>query len=172
MSTGSKMGAWIEQGKIARKINKPIETIKADMKVTRKDPITSIPARRGIINDPSKSIAFKAAQRRRKPKITPEMSECLSFLTSTVGKPESEIKRLIKEFPLKDKLLQLVDHMIATGLGGWRKDGKHLVNESGHIASLENWEVTLGGHLKPIGGKEQVSFDVDKLLFFRGCVDE
>jgi hypothetical protein len=120
-----------------------------------------------------RSPKFDATQRkRRKAHVTKEMTDCLNFLTSTVGKSETEIKNLIKDFPLKNKLLQLVDHMIATGLGGWRKDGRQLVNETGHKASLENWELTRGGHLKPVGQEQQVSFNVDKLLVIRECINE
>ena len=172
---GSKPGQWIAQGKIARKFNKPGEELNAQLKLQKpKDPMTSATATRGKRNDPSASIGFKAAMRkkRRHPQVTKEMADCLNLLTSTVGKPESEIKQLVRDFPLKDKLLQLVDHMIATGLGGWRQSGRHLVNETGHHASPENWELTIGGHLKPIGKQEPAGFDIDKLLVLRECCNE
>jgi len=130
--------------------------------------------RHGKFNDPSGSSKFKKNMRmRRKVKeVTPEMHECLSFLTSTVGKPEQEIRQLIKDFPLKDKLLQLVDHIIATGMGGWKQSGKILVNESGHEASLENWELVRGGRIKPLGYEKPYHYDVDKLLKIRSVCDE
>jgi hypothetical protein len=99
--------------------------------------------------------------------ITTDVKECVKFLINNLKKPDIELRDAVEKFPHRVRLFQLVDHLIATSLGGWKLDGKKLVNESGHEASADNWELTDCGKLKPINSNRRI-LDVDKLYELRG----
>lgn len=102
-----------------------------------------------------------------KAKISEQLRKCIFFLRDNINKSSIELKKLVEEFPYKQQLFQLVDHMIATRLAGWRKnDEKYLVNESGHIASIENWDLLNNGRIKPKNGSV-TTYDLSLLLDIR-----
>jgi len=99
--------------------------------------------------------------------ITTDVKECVKFLVSNMNKPDVELRDAVEKFPHRVRLFQLVDHLIATSLGGWKQEGRKLVNESGYEASTDNWELIDCGKLKPIHSNRRI-LNVDKLYELRG----
>lgn len=99
--------------------------------------------------------------------VTTDVKECVKFLIGNLNKPDTELRDAVEKFPHRVRLFQLVDHLIATSLGGWKQEGKKLVNESGYEASINNWILTDCGKLKPINSNRRI-LDVDKLYELRG----
>ena len=102
--------------------------------------------------------------------IGSELKDCILFLRNNIKKSGSELQKLVEEFPHKKELFQLVDHMIATSLGGWTRKGPKLVNETGHEASEENWTLLEDGKLASKGGV-QATYNLDKLIMWRNYCD-
>lgn len=91
-----------------------------------------------------------------------EFRDAVIFLAENVGKPEAQMKELIAKFPQKDSIRQILNHMIAVRMGGWRLNGDTFVNESGRTASPNNWILEENGRLV-CKNKQPVLFDIDWL---------
>jgi hypothetical protein len=81
------------------------------------------------------------------------------FLKDNYNKDEQELATLVKTFPYKHELTSIVDHMIATTLGGWKKEGTQLVNETEHIANPNNWIFNEDGTIITRNRKKLSSID-------------
>jgi hypothetical protein len=91
------------------------------------------------------------------------------FLKDNYNRNDQELSKLVSAFPYKHELYSIVDHMIATALGGWHKEGDQLVNETGHIANKENW-ILENDIIKSKNGKKLECIDI--LLAIRGLIHE
>lgn len=103
-------------------------------------------------------------------KINNDLKECLDFLKNNLKKSKAELKELLENFPHKVKLFALVDHILATSMGGWKAVGNKLVNETGHEASPENWVLLENGKLATLN-KNSPDIDVDNLYNIRILLD-
>ena len=93
-----------------------------------------------------------------------DIKETTSFISDNLLKNGLELKGRIQSFPCKDVLLAIVDHMIATRLGGWKLSEGKYINESGREASLKNWQLGRNGKLIPHGKKQPAEYEIDWLL--------
>ncbi len=96
------------------------------------------------------------------------MKESIMFLHKAMTKKVTQEE--INEFPQKALLSELVNHLIAVGLGGWREEkddeGKlRFINESGHVASPRLWKLTKEGKLQ--SGRRVANWNLDKLFEIR-----
>lgn len=89
------------------------------------------------------------------------------FLSENITKKDSALVGSVKSFDNRDVLLKIVNHLIATRLGGWRQEGKWFVNESGSIASSRNWTINEEGRLVPKGKSAPVDYSIDWLYEVR-----
>lgn len=128
--------------------------------------------------DPNKNNLGYARKRKRGSKVncckteikaTPGMQECIHFLSQSVGKDESILRQELESFPHKDKLKQLLNHMMSTGMGGWRDNGLYLVSESGRCASKGLWNL-VDGKLVLKDSKTCPCFDIDKIWRVRSLI--
>ena len=102
-----------------------------------------------------------------------EMQESILFLhklmTTKVTKEE------VEKFQHRALLSEIVNHLIAVGLGGWREEkdqeGKlRFINESGHVASPRLWTLTKSGKLRSGVQRESRAgseWNLDKLFEIR-----
>lgn len=97
-----------------------------------------------------------------------EMEESILFLHTAMTKKITQEE--VNKFPQKVLLLELVNHLIAVGLGGWREEkdqeGKlRFINESGHVASPRLWKLTKDGKLQC--GRRAAEWKLDRLFEIR-----
>ncbi len=95
-----------------------------------------------------------------------ELIAALKFLKDSLTKSGVELKVALENFPHKKELFYLVDHLISTGMGGWKATRLFLVNETGHRASHNNWELLKNGRLSPKNGA-YIQYDNDWLFNIR-----
>jgi len=69
----------------------------------------------------------------------------------------------------RDLLSQIVGRMISISLGGRRLDGEHIINESGTVASTNNWRL-IDGRLA-LKDMDPIRLDTDKLHELREQID-
>jgi hypothetical protein len=149
---------------IQRRMRKPLHKIQkglqqhrpTDPKEIGEEPFT----KRGANNDPRNEGMSRA---------TPEMQECMHFLSNSIGKDESTLKQELDQFPHRDKLKQLLGHMMSASLGGWKDNGLYLVNESGNCASKRHWDIK-DGKLILKDNQTKPNFDIDKLWRIRSLI--
>jgi len=97
-----------------------------------------------------------------------EIEESILFLHTAMTKKVAQEE--VSKFPQKALLLELVNHLIAVGLGGWREEkdqeGKlRYINESGHVASPRLWKLTKDGKLQC--GRQVAEWNLDRLFEIR-----
>jgi hypothetical protein len=154
---------------IQRRMRKPLHKIQkglqqhlpTDPKEIGEEPLT----KRGPNNSPDGRKSMTCATE----KATPEMQECMHFLSNSIGKDESIIKQELDQFPHRDKLKQLLGHMMSASLGGWKDNGLYLVNESGNCASKRHWDIK-DGKLILKDSQTKPDFDIDKLWKVRSLI--
>lgn len=104
---------------------------------------------------------------KKKKRITEESEKCLIFMSENINKKSKEIYEALKDFAHRDKLLKLVNHMIITNLGGWKKLDEHkFIHITGQTALSENWNLLQNGKLSIKNGKYK-QLDLDKLYSFK-----
>jgi hypothetical protein len=111
-----------------------------------------------------------------RPRLHNELGEGLKyavvFLRDNVKKTGNELNDSVNDFEYKEDLKKLVQHLISAGLGGWKRQGDHYINESGHTAYKENWELSKDGRLIPKSSGKVPDYGIDKLLEIRSyCGD-
>lgn len=99
-----------------------------------------------------------------------DFKKTIIFLAEHIGKTDAEMKKAISEFKHRDVIRDILNHMIAVRLGGWRRDSGNFVNESGRQASPKNWTLREDGHLL-CKNKQPVLFDVDWLVELLGSCE-
>jgi hypothetical protein len=155
---------------IQRRMRGPVDRLQkglrkhkpTDAKEVAETPITP----RGARNSPDGRKSMNCSTEF---KATPEMQECIHFLSRSVGKDDSTIKQELDAFQHKDKLKQLLGHMMSASLGGWKDNGLYLVSESGNCASKRFWDVN-NGKLVFRGNNVCPDFDIDKLWRVRSLI--
>ena len=105
---------------------------------------------------------------KKEKRYSKEMEESILFLHNAMTKKITQEE--VSNFPQKALLSELVNHLIAVGLGGWREEedgeGKlRFINESGHVASPNLWKLTKEGKLQ--SGRNVANWDLDKLFEIR-----
>jgi len=110
---------------------------------------------------------------KKEKRYSKEMQEAILFLhklmTTKVTKEE------VEKFQHRKLLSEIVNHLIAAGLGGWREEkdqeGKlRFINESGHVASPRLWTLTKDGKLQSGAQRESRAgseWNLDKLFEIR-----
>ena len=103
----------------------------------------------------------------KKPKSEQQLrlTAAVKFLINNYNKNDQQLKQSVHDFPYKNELYLVVDHMIATALGGWHYNGAQLVNETGHIANKVHW-ILEDGHLIP-HNKKKIEHNMNFLLTLR-----
>jgi hypothetical protein len=100
----------------------------------KRNPAARVAPRRKRNSDPENDLAL------RKPDGTYEeidMTELMDFIIENYDNPE-----IFRDHPQKEQVLDLVDHLFAVSVGGWREEDGVYINESGRAASPTNWKLT------------------------------
>jgi hypothetical protein len=120
-------------------------------------------------NDPT-----RGGKRERRPqqKVSKEVKEATALLGKALAGKISKEK--IAKHPQRAILFEMVSHLIAVNMGGWRRGvdvngTQFFINESGRTASSKFWSITTDGRLE--AGKKPVDYDLDKLFELRELCD-
>jgi hypothetical protein len=96
-----------------------------------------------------------------------DLDRSLRFVAINMKHTGEELQEAVQAFPYKERLFDLVSHMVAVSMGGWKKEGGRFINESGREASPADWNLRKDGHLTPLTKTKPVRYNVDWLLEVR-----
>lgn len=128
---------------------------------TRGDPVTKASKNKSL---PGRVVPKKTGNndpRGHGRKMSENVREWMSFITENAKKSGNVLDEAVANLKNKKLCLECVLHTIASQMGGWEEQDGHFVNQSGRMASSNNWDLN-EGYLKP-KGKKRVIFNVDWL---------
>jgi hypothetical protein len=98
------------------------------------------------------------------------LQKAVFFLKDNINKKGKELEEAVKGFQHPKVLFKVINHLIATSLGGWKDEGNCLVNESGRVASKKLWNLR-NGRLLVRGAKKPPEINISWLLEARELTD-
>ena len=96
--------------------------------------------------------------------VTEDLKRSIGFVRENLSVSGKKLKYRIEEFFYRDTLRSLIEHMIATRLGGWHKEHDYFIKERGHRASSQYWNLNKDGKLMPIGIKKTSDYEIEWFL--------
>ncbi|MHA2404457.1 MAG: hypothetical protein ACXADH_15775 [Candidatus Kariarchaeaceae archaeon] len=124
----------------------------AKRKFDRKlEPIGGEEDRPGHVKTPSPGTGIQPSiQKKKGPSNKPlrgrggrfeeiDVGKLINFIMENHDKPDK-----LKGHPQNGEILDILNHLLAVSMGGWREEDGVYVNESGRCASMENWELYEG----------------------------
>lgn len=96
-----------------------------------------------------------------------DLDKSLRFIAANLKHRGKKLEEAVAAFPHRERLHDLVSHMVAVSLGGWRQEAGRFINEWGNEASPSAWYLNEEGHLIPLTRDRPVKYNVDWLLEVR-----
>lgn len=108
--------------------------------------------------EPERRKVKQAESRRRNPNVPKQHSPYVETFCRFLSDVKEGLIQDIENIRGKENILETLKHMRARCFGGWKLQGDKLVNESGHTADPNSWELH-DGFVNHKGGK-RYDFDL------------